>query len=63
MGLATTCKDMASLNDIHWILQEPEASQTSYILQFLWRNLISSYDIVGPHYTSTDSVKEKWVVR
>jgi len=37
MGLAMDYKDLASLNDIYKILKEPEASQTSYILQFLWR--------------------------
>lgn len=57
-----TSKDMASLNDIYWILQEPEASQTFYILQFLWRDLTSSYDIVGPYYTAASSVDATFVV-
>jgi len=39
MGLAMTSRDMASLSDIYRILKNPEASQTSYILQFIWRDL------------------------
>ena len=62
MGLAMSSKNMASLNDIYRILQEPEARQTSYVFQFLWRDLTSSYDIVGPYYTSATSVEAKFVV-
>ena len=49
MGLAMTATDLASLNDIYLLLQNSEGSkQTSYVLQFLWRDLTSSFDIVGP---------------
>ena len=61
-GASNDTKDVASLNDIYWILQKSEASQTSYILQFLWRDLTSCYDIVGPYYTSAASVEVKVVV-
>ena len=47
MGLAMTSQDLASLNDIYKMLQDPAANQASYILQFLWRDLTSNYDIVG----------------
>jgi len=54
-GLAMTEGDLSSLNDIYRILKEPQApKQTSYILQFLWRDLTSSYDIVGPCSESVD---------
>ena len=62
MGLAMTSEDMASLTDIYRILKDPEASQMSYILQFIWRDLTSSYDVVGPYYTSAASVEAKFVV-
>ena len=61
MGLAMNPKDMASLNDIYKILKDPEANQTSYILQFLWRDLTSCYDIVGPYFTSASTVESKFV--
>jgi len=38
---------------------EKEAEQTSYIMQFLWRDLTSSYDIVRPYYTSSDIFSAK----
>lgn len=63
MGLAMTSNDLSSLNDIYKILQNPGANiQTSYVLQFLWRDLTSSYDIVGPYFTSSTSVENKFVM-
>ena len=62
-GLAMTSKDLSSLTDIYQLLQTPQtAAQASYILQFLWRNLTSSYDIVGPYFTCADSVDCKFVI-
>ena len=47
-GLAMTSKDMSLLVDVYQLLQTPQTTaQTSYILQFLWRDLTSGYDIVG----------------
>ena len=63
MGLAMTPDDLASLNDIYTLLQDSEASkQTSYILQFLWRDLTSEFDIVGPYFTSATSVESKFIL-
>ncbi|XP_065914376.1 uncharacterized protein [Dysidea avara] len=62
-GLAMTNKDMSSLNDIYRVLKEPDSpGQTSYILQFLWRDLTSSYDIVGPYFTSKESVDAQFIL-
>ena len=62
-GLAMTNKDLSSLNDIYRILKQPESpKQTSYILQFLWRDLTSSYDIVGPYFTCSNSVDGKFIL-
>ena len=62
-GLAMTGKDLCSLNDIYRYLQEPESpKQTSYILQFLWRDLTSNYDIIGPYFTSSDSVNSQFIL-
>ena len=62
-GLAMTSKDLSSLIDVYQLLQTPQtAAQTSYIPQFLWRDLTSSYDIVGPYFTCADSVDCKFVL-
>ena len=43
-------KDQASLTDVYKVLKDPDSSkQTSYALQFLWRDLTSDYDIAGPY--------------
>ena len=62
MGLAMNSKDLASLSDIYKILKDPEASQMSYALQFLWRELTSCYDIVGPYFTCATTVEGKFVL-
>ena len=50
MRLAMTSKDLASLNDIYTLLKNSDTNkQTSYVLQFLWRDLTSEFDIVGPY--------------
>ena len=62
-GLAMTSKDLTSLTDVYQLLQAPKvAAQTSYILQFLWRDLTSAYDVVGPYFTHADSVDSKFVL-
>ena len=62
LGLSMTTADMSSLNDIYKVLKDPGTNmQTSYVLQFLWRDLTSSYDIVGPYFTSSASVENKFV--
>ena len=36
--------------------------QTSYILQFLWRDLTSEFDIVGPYFTNPSTMENKFVM-
>ncbi|XP_065906570.1 uncharacterized protein [Dysidea avara] len=58
-----TPNDLASLNDVYSLLKSPEANkQTSYILQFIWRDLTSEFDIVGPYFTSPSTVDCQLVV-
>ena len=55
-----TSKNLSSLTDIYQLLQTPQiAAQTSNILQFLWHDLTSEYDIVGLYFTCADSVNSK----
>lgn len=62
IGLAMTSDDQASLHDIYQFLSDANAQQTSYILQFLWRDLTSSFDIIGPYYTAAGSLESKFVL-
>ena len=61
MGLAMTHDEQASLLDIYKYINHSQAEQTSYILQFIWQDLTSSYDIIGPYYTSAGSVENTFV--
>ena len=64
IGIAMHAEDMASLLDVYSTYNDTEhkTDQTNYIMQFLWRDLSSSYDIVGPYYTSSGSFKSKSIV-
>ena len=61
IGLAMHPEDMALLLNVYSTYNESgndvKTDQTSYIMQFLWRDLSSSYDVVGPHYTPSGSFK------
>ena len=53
IGHSMTHDELASLCDVYAVLQ-PEYSkrQTTYVLQTLWRDLTSDFDVIGPHYTN-----------
>ena len=63
IGLAMSPEDMSSLHDIYLTLSSNESpQQATYMLQFLWRDLTSCFDIVGPYYSSSESLKSKFIV-
>ncbi len=37
----------------------PRSKLAIYILQFLWRDLTSSFDVVGPYFTSNGPLESK----
>lgn len=50
--------EMASLHDIYDSFNEEEECQkTEYILQFLWRDLSSNFDAIGPYFTLSGSIE------
>ena len=56
-------EEMASLHDAYQLVNEDtSAKQTSYILQFLWRDLTSSFDVVGPYFTSNGQLESKFIM-
>jgi len=63
IGLAMTSNDQASLHDIFQLVETSnQTKQTNSVLQFLWRDLTSSFDIVGPYYTSENPMTTKFVL-
>ena len=63
IGLAMSADELASLHDVFQTLQPDHRTQkASYVLQFLWRCTASDFDILGPYYTSADSVNAKVIL-
>lgn len=63
VGLSMSHEDLASLNDVYQLLADDcKTKQTSYILQFLWRDLTSPFDVVGPYYTSSGPLESKFIL-
>ena len=60
VSLAMCHEEMA---DVYQQLDaECRSKQTTYILQFLWRDLTSPFDAVGPYFTSTGSLDSKFIL-
>ena len=63
IGHSMTPEEMSTLHDIYKCFdQEEKTEKTSYVLQTLWRDLTSDYDIIGPYYTSSGGLKNKFLV-
>ena len=62
IGLAMNPEDMSSLRDVYASLGDKQPQQASYMLQFVWRNLTSKFDIIGPYYSSSESLKGKFIL-
>jgi len=62
IGLAMTEENQASLHDVFQLFDENHrVKQTCYILQFLWRDITSCFDIVGPYFSSEEAMTAKLV--
>ena len=62
VGLSMRHDEMATLGDIFQTIDEDSVAQTSHILQFLWRDLTSDFDIIGPYFTSAGTVDSKFIL-
>ena len=62
IGLSMTRVEMSSLADIYQTLDQDSATQTAYILQFLWRDLTSDFDIIGPYFTNSKTMDSKFII-
>ena len=57
-GYAMSSSDMASLHDVYEGLDEEEECQkTDYVLQFLWRDVSSKFDVIGPYFTISGTIE------
>ena len=61
VGLSMRHEEMATLEIFFRPLMKSVA-QTSHILQFLWRDLTSDFEIIGPYFTSAGTVDNKFIL-
>ena len=63
IGLAMSEKDQAGLRDVFQTIDSDQhIQQTDHMLQFLWRDLTSSFDIIGPYFSSYETMSTKFVM-
>lgn len=49
-GFCTSEDELKVLHDVFIAAVQPGAQKASYIVQFLWRDLTSSFDLIGPYF-------------
>lgn len=63
VGIAMSYEELSCLHDVYQALSSDELTKsTTYMLQFLWRDLTSYFDIVGPYYSSGGSFDSKFII-
>ena len=62
-GHVMTEEEMSSLCDVYQTLDpERKTACTHYILQTVWRDLSSKYDVLGPYFTSQKGFESKFLI-
>ncbi len=62
-GLEMTKDEFPYLDDIYETLDpEYKPKPAQYMLQFLWRDLTSDFDVVGPYYSTHESFDHKFII-
>lgn len=55
MRFAMAPDELPFLHDIFSSIDQEDEMKTSYVLQFIWRDLTSSYSIIGPYFNCAQS--------
>lgn len=64
IGHAMTFDELSSLCDVYNTLKpDYRKRKTNYILQTLWRDFTSDFDIIGPHYTNEGPFTHEFLCR
>lgn len=62
-GYAMSPEELPWLQDVYMSVGEDyDQQKTSYILQFLWRDLTSEFDVIGPYFTCVNSWDHKFLL-
>ncbi len=57
-----THEDLVTLGDVYEELNTDFSKKTTYVLQFLWRDISSHYDLIGPYFTSSDGLDSRFTL-
>ena len=62
MGFALSSDDFAGLHDTYEDIDKEERCQkTTYAIHFVWRDLSSSFDVVGPYFNIPSTMETKFL--
>lgn len=61
-GLAMSVDDMCNLHDLYQDLDSSEPVPAEYMLQILWRDFTSHFDVIGPFYSFKSTIDSKVVI-
>ena len=63
IGLAITPEEFTNLHDVYMTLDTDRNSRpTEYVLQFLWRDISSKFDVIGPYYSSDKGMDSRFLL-
>ena len=63
IGVAMTSSEMQTLQDVYESTDiDGKTQKTAYLLQTLWRDLTSEFDLISPYYTSASGLKSKFLL-
>ena len=55
--------NLPSLHDIFRLLAEDHRThQATYVLQFMWRDVTSDFDVIGPYFTAATPFETKFLL-
>ena len=56
-GFSASEDELKVLHDVFSVAVQPGAQKASYIVQFLWRDVTSSFDLIGPYFPVGSSME------
>ena len=58
IGVAISPDELRSLHDVYELLDADFGThQTTYVVQFMWRDITSDFDVIGPYFTCENSLE------
>ena len=55
-------QDLVNLGDVYEDLNTDMSQKTTYVLQFLWRDLSSDFDLIGQYFTSSSGLDSRFTL-